>query len=68
MVVMARSHPSISMELTAVPVPNAANGSCPLEVLLAAAQHAVWCHGHVDRSELREQMRALLKDVVPAWP
>ena len=37
-----------------------------MEVLQAAAEHAVSTHGHVDGPELRQQIRALLKDEVPA--
>jgi predicted small metal-binding protein len=33
------------------------------EVLEAATQHAVTAHGHTNSPELREQLRALLKDV-----
>jgi len=32
------------------------------EVLEAATQHAVTAHGHTNTPELREQLRALLKD------
>ena len=32
------------------------------EVLEAATQHAVTAHGHTNSPELREQLRALLKD------
>ncbi|HYY14398.1 MAG TPA: DUF1059 domain-containing protein [Chthoniobacterales bacterium] len=32
------------------------------EVLEAAVQHAVSAHGHENSPELREQIRALLKD------
>lgn len=35
------------------------------EVLEAATQHAVSAHGHTDTPELREQLRAMLKDEVP---
>ncbi len=35
------------------------------EVLEAATQHAVSAHGHTDTPELREQIRAMLKDEVP---
>lgn len=35
------------------------------EVVLAATEHAVSVHGHTDSSELREQVRAFLKDEVP---
>ena len=34
------------------------------ELLEAAVQHAVAVHGHHDTPELREQIRALLKDEV----
>jgi predicted small metal-binding protein len=34
------------------------------EVLRAAAEHAVSVHGHTDGTELREQIRAMLKDEV----
>jgi len=37
-----------------------------MEVLQAAAEHAVSTHGHVDGPELRAQIRAMLKDEVPA--
>jgi predicted small metal-binding protein len=33
------------------------------ELLEAATQHAVTAHGHTNSSELREQIRALMKDV-----
>lgn len=33
------------------------------EVLDAATQHAVTAHGHTNSPELREQLRALIKDV-----
>jgi len=36
------------------------------EVLQAAAEHAVSTHGHVDGTELRKQIRAMMKDEVPA--
>ena len=36
------------------------------EVLQAAAEHAVSTHGHQDGPELREQIRGMLKDEVPA--
>jgi len=36
------------------------------EVVRAAAEHAVSVHGHTDGPELREMMRAGLKDEVPA--
>ena len=32
------------------------------EVLDAAVQHAVAAHGHEDESQLRDQIRSLLKD------
>jgi len=32
------------------------------EVLDAAAQHAVSAHGHKDPTELREQLKTMLKD------
>ena len=32
------------------------------EVLDAATQHAVSAHGHADAPELRQQIRAMLKD------
>lgn len=35
------------------------------EVLRAAAEHAVSVHGHTDTPELREQLRAMLKDEAP---
>jgi predicted small metal-binding protein len=35
-------------------------------LLEAAVNHAVTAHGHEDTPELREQMRASLKDEVPA--
>jgi hypothetical protein len=35
-----------------------------MEVLQAAAEHAVSTHGHVDGPELRAQIRAMLKDEV----
>jgi cytochrome P450 len=37
-----------------------------MEVLQAAAEHAVSTHGHTDGPELREQIRDMLKDEVPA--
>jgi hypothetical protein len=37
-----------------------------LEVLQAAAEHAASTHGHVDGPELRRQIRAMIKDEVPA--
>jgi len=33
------------------------------ELLEAASQHAVTAHGHTNSPELREQLRALVKDV-----
>lgn len=33
------------------------------EVLDAATQHAVTAHGHTNSPELREQLRAMLRDV-----
>ena len=33
------------------------------EVLEVATQHAVTAHGHTNSPELREQLRALIKDV-----
>ena len=33
------------------------------EVLEAAVNHAITCHGHTEGPELREQIRTLLKDV-----
>jgi predicted small metal-binding protein len=36
------------------------------EVLRAAAEHAASVHGHTDSPELREQIRGMLKDEVPA--
>jgi predicted small metal-binding protein len=33
------------------------------ELLEAATQHAVTAHGHTNSSELREQIRTLMKDV-----
>ncbi|MFI2188291.1 DUF1059 domain-containing protein [Streptomyces sioyaensis] len=35
------------------------------EVIRAATEHAVSVHGHEDSSELREQIKAALKDEVP---
>ncbi|MGX7761884.1 DUF1059 domain-containing protein [Streptomyces angustmyceticus] len=35
------------------------------EVVRAATEHAVSVHGHQDSPELREQIRASLKDEVP---
>lgn len=32
------------------------------EVVRAASEHAVSVHGHADTSELREQVRTMLKD------
>ena len=32
------------------------------EVLEAAVQHAVSAHGHTDPTELREQLKSMLKD------
>ena len=39
-----------------------------MEVLQAAAEHAVSTHGHVDGPELRTQIQAMIKDeaVAPA--
>jgi cytochrome P450 len=37
-----------------------------MEVLQAAAEHAVSTHGHVDGPELRQQIQAMIKDEVPA--
>jgi predicted small metal-binding protein len=36
------------------------------EVVRAASEHAVSVHGHQDTPELREQIRAILKDETPA--
>lgn len=36
------------------------------EVLRAAAEHAASVHGHTDGPELREQIRGMLTDEVPA--
>lgn len=36
------------------------------EVLAAATQHAVLVHQHTDTPELREQIRSMLTDEVPA--
>ena len=36
------------------------------EVLRAATEHAVSVHGHVDGPELREGIRGMLADEVPA--
>jgi hypothetical protein len=36
------------------------------EVVRAAVEHAVSCHGEVDSFELREQIRESLKDESPA--
>jgi predicted small metal-binding protein len=33
------------------------------EVIEAATEHAVTAHGHTNSPELREQLRALIKDV-----
>lgn len=35
------------------------------EVVRAAAEHAVSVHGHTDSPELREEIRATLKDEAP---
>jgi hypothetical protein len=35
-----------------------------MEVLQAGAEHAVSTHGHVDGSELRTQLQAMMKDEV----
>ena len=35
-----------------------------MEVLQAAAEHAVTTHGHVDGMELRKQVQAMMKDEV----
>ncbi|MFF4602352.1 DUF1059 domain-containing protein [Streptomyces sp. NPDC001339] len=35
------------------------------EVIRAASEHAVSVHGHTDGPELREQIRASLKDEIP---
>lgn len=35
------------------------------EVVRAAAEHSASVHGHTDTPELREQLRAMLKDEVP---
>ena len=37
-----------------------------MEVLQAAAEHAVSSHGHTDGPELRKQIQATLKDETPA--
>ena len=37
-----------------------------MEVIQAAAEHAVSTHCHLDGPELRQQIRAMLKDEVPA--
>ena len=37
-----------------------------MEVLQAAAEHAVSSHGHVDGPELRREILAMLKDEEPA--
>jgi hypothetical protein len=39
-----------------------------MEVIQAAAEHAVSTHGHHDGPELRQQIRAMLKDESPATP
>lgn len=36
------------------------------EVIRAATEHAVSVHGHVDSPELREEIRAMLEDAIPA--
>jgi predicted small metal-binding protein len=36
------------------------------EVVEAAAQHAVKVHGHEDSSELRQQLRGMVKEGAPA--
>jgi predicted small metal-binding protein len=36
------------------------------EVVRAASEHAVSVHGHEDTPELREQIRGMLHDEVPA--
>lgn len=39
------------------------------EVVRAASEHAISVHGHADTPELREEVRATLKDeVVPSQP
>ena len=35
------------------------------EVVRAASEHAVSSHGHEDTPQLREEIRAMLKDEVP---
>ncbi|MCX4724604.1 DUF1059 domain-containing protein [Streptomyces sp. NPDC090052] len=35
------------------------------EVVRAASEHAASVHGHTDSSELREQVRGMLKDEAP---
>ena len=35
------------------------------EVVRAASEHAISVHGHTDSPELREQIRAMLKDEAP---
>jgi predicted small metal-binding protein len=35
-----------------------------MEVLQAAAEHAVTTHGHVDGPELRKQIQAMMKDEI----
>ena len=35
-----------------------------MEVLQAAAEHAVTTHGHVDGTELRKQIQAMMKDEI----
>jgi len=37
-----------------------------MEVLQAAAEHAVSTHGHVDGPDLRAQVRAMMKDEITA--
>jgi cytochrome P450 len=37
-----------------------------MEVIQAASEHAVSTHGHTDGPELRQQIRAMLKDEIPA--
>ncbi|HEY8323892.1 MAG: DUF1059 domain-containing protein [Ktedonobacterales bacterium] len=36
------------------------------EVVRAAAEHAISVHGHEDSQQLRDEIRATLKDEVPA--
>jgi len=36
------------------------------EVIRAGAEHAASVHGHEDTPELREQVRSMLKEEVPA--